>query len=34
MMHIVVEGLDHWSSETSGTRMPTGISMAVGQQGQ
>ena len=34
MIHIVVEGLDHRSSETSGTRMPTGISAAAGQQGQ
>jgi hypothetical protein len=34
MMHIVVKGLDHWSGETSGTRMPTGISTAAGQQGQ
>jgi hypothetical protein len=34
MMHIVVEGLDHRSGETSGTHMPTGISAAAGQQGQ
>jgi hypothetical protein len=34
IMHIVVEGLDHRSGETSGTRMPTGISTAAGQQGQ
>jgi hypothetical protein len=31
MIHIVVEGLDHRSSETSRTRMPTGISTAAGQ---
>jgi hypothetical protein len=29
MTHIVVEGLDHRSGETSGTRMPTGISMKL-----
>jgi hypothetical protein len=34
MLHIVVEGLDHRSGETLGTRMPTGISTAAGQQGQ
>jgi hypothetical protein len=34
MVHIVVEGLDHWNSESSGTHMPTGISAAAGQHGQ
>jgi hypothetical protein len=34
MLHIVVEGLDHESGETSRTHMPTGISTAAGQQGQ
>ena len=34
MIHTVVEGLDHRSGESSGTRMPTGISAAAGQQGQ
>ena len=34
MIHIVVVGLDHRSSESMGTRMPTGISASAGQQGQ
>jgi hypothetical protein len=34
MMQILVEGFDHRSGETLGTRMPTGISTAAGQQGQ
>ena len=34
MIHILAKGLDHGSSESSGTCMPTGISAAAGQQGQ
>lgn len=34
MVHIVVEGVHHRSGEATGTCMPTGISMAAGQQGQ
>jgi hypothetical protein len=34
MIHTVIEGLDHRSGESLGTRMPTGLSAAAVQKGQ
>jgi len=34
MIHIVVKGIGHWNSESTGTCLPTGLNTAVGKQGQ